>query len=265
MVIDLVSNDISLSTEQIQELSHRRFGIGFDQLLQIEPASEAGIDFNYRIFNADGAEVEHCGNGARCFADYVTRKGLTDKNPITVKTVNRTLILHIHEDGQVTVDMGEPELSPALVPFRAANQENSYTRDIELNQHSQEIRFSALSVGNPHAVISVEDIANTAVKDIGEAVAKLADFPEGVNVGFMQVVDRSKLRLRVYERGAGETLACGTGACAAVVSGCLLGLLDDTVEVELSGGILIINWRKQDSHVTMTGPVETVYEGTLTL
>lgn len=265
MVLDLTQGPIALSCEQIQVLSHRQFGVGFDQLLQILPASTADVDFDYRIYNSDGAEVEHCGNGARCFADYVTKKGLTDKNPIRVKTVNRVLSLQLNADGQVTVNMDAPSLSPADVPFNASSQAVTYKREIEVLGESLEVEFSALSMGNPHAVINVEDIALTAVKDIGEALGKHPDFPAGVNVGFMQVMDRSTIRLRVFERGAGETLACGTGACAAVVAGCLQGHLDDTVEVHLLGGALSIQWQQADSPVLMTGPVKTVYEGTIEL
>lgn len=263
MVLDLVSNRITLTPEQIRSLADRHSGIGFDQLLQIEPPADPSVDFNFRIYNADGGEVEHCGNGARCFARFVTDRGLTTKNPIRVQTVNRVLSLHIKENGDVTVDMGEPNLIPAQIPFTANLQENVYQRDIFVNGRELDIRFSALSIGNPHAVVIVEDLESTAVKDIGEVLGVHPDFPEGVNVGYMQILSRSEVRLRVYERGAGETLACGTGACAAVVAGCLQGHLDDTVEVQLKGGQLTINWRQQDSHVLMTGPVATVYEGSV--
>lgn len=265
IVLDLVSNHIKLTPEQIRNLADRHTGIGFDQLLQIEAPADPDVDFIYRIFNADGTEIEHCGNGARCFAQYVTEKGLTTKNPIRVRTVNRVLSLHVNENGEVTVDMGKPDLDPAQIPFRSKLQETSYNRDLLVNGRKLSIQFSALSMGNPHAVIIVEDIENTAVKDIGEALGVHPDFPQGVNVGYMQILDRSKVRLRVYERGVGETLACGTGACAAMVAGCLRGQLDDTVEVKLRGGGLTINWRRQDSHVLMTGPAATVYEGSVQL
>ena len=265
MVLDLLANDIELSAAQIRKLADRHTGVGFDQLLQIEAPTDAGVDFNYRIYNSDGTEVEHCANGARCFARYVSDKGLSTKNPISVKTRNRVLSLHTNENGEVTVDMGKPEFVPAQIPFNTNVQENSYHRDLLVDGHKLQLEFSALSMGNPHAVIIVEDIENTAVKDIGEVLCAHPDFPQGVNVGYMQIVDRSKLILRVYERGVGETLACGTGACAAVVAGCLLGQLDDTVEVQLRGGQLNINWRQQDSHVLMTGPVTTVYEGSVQL
>lgn len=265
MVIDHISNPVKLTSEQIRQLSDRRMGIGFDQLLQVEAATDEAVDFNYRIFNADGSEVEHCGNGARCFATYVRDKGLTDKNPIRVKTVNRILSLQINDAGDVTVDMDAPQFQPSEIPFLAESEQPCYTLQLSINGTSQEFQFSALSMGNPHAVVTVEDIHTTEVTDIGEAIGTNAAFPEGVNVGFMQILARDEIRLRVYERGAGETLACGTGACAAVVAGCLQGQLDDTVKVNLKGGQLKVNWRKQDSHVLMTGPVETVYQGTIQL
>lgn len=260
-VLDLVSHHIELSPDQIRQLGDRKFGIGFDQLLLIEPPSDPGVDFNYRIFNTDGAEVEHCGNGARCFATYVTEKGLTQRNPIRVKTVNRILTLQIETDGQVTVNMDKPELSPAAIPFRTETPAVTYRRDIVVRGESRSVEFCALSLGNPHAVITVEDLDKTAVKEIGAALGAHPDFPEGVNVGFLQVLDRTSIRLRVFERGAGETLACGTGACAAVVAGCLLGQLDDTVTVNLRGGQLRIHWAGEESPVMMTGPTATVYEG----
>ena len=263
MVLDLTSNKVELSAEKIRQLSDRHFGIGFDQLLQIKSASSTDVDFDYRIFNADGDEVEHCGNGARCFAKYVHDKGLSVKNPLRVKTVNRILVLHANEDGEVTVDMGVPEFEPASIPLQTENKARLYSKNIEIDGNSQAVKFAALSMGNPHAVICVEDLANTAVKDIGEAVGNHPDFPEGVNVGFMKIISRNEINLRVYERGAGETLACGTGACAAVVAGCLLELLDATVKVNLSGGQLSVQWLQENRSVLMTGPATTVYEGTI--
>ena len=265
VILDCVSNDIELSTEQIRHLCDHHRGVGCDQILLVSPAADAGVDFDYRIFNTDGREVEHCGNGARCFALFVTEKGLCDKNTITVRTVNRTLCLTIKEDGDVTVDMERPEFAPARIPFRADMGADQYTRRLDLEEGQLDVTFCALSMGNPHAVIIVEDLVNTAVKDIGEALGNHPDFPEGVNVGFMQVVAEDEIRLRVYERGAGETQACGTGACAAVVAGCLLGLLSDTVTVILTGGRLSIQWQQADSPVLMTGPATTVFEGTIEL
>lgn len=265
IVLDLVSNFVTLTPEQIRSLSDRRFGIGFDQLLQVEPPNEAEIDFNYRIFNMNGEEVEHCGNGARCFARFVKDKGLSDKNPLVVKTLNRILTLELAENGEVTVDMDRPVFSPLSIPFNNVEQSSVYTRTLIINGVEQDIEFTALSMGNPHAVIIVENLDNTAVKDIGEALGKHTDFPEGVNVGFVQIESKNEIKLRVFERGAGETLACGTGACAAVAAGCLRGLLGDTVKVNLLGGQLTINWQQGDSPVLMTGPVKTVYEGTIEL
>ena len=265
IVLDLVSNFVTLTPEQIRSLSDRRFGIGFDQLLQVEPPNEAEIDFNYRIFNMNGEEVEHCGNGARCFARFVKDKGLSDKNPLVVKTLNRILTLELAENGEVTVDMDRPEFSPLSIPFNNVEQRSVYTRTLIINGVEQDIEFTALSMGNPHAVIIVENLDNTAVKDIGEALGKHTDFPEGVNVGFVQIESKNEIKLRVFERGAGETLACGTGACAAAAAGCLRGLLGDTVKVNLLGGQLTINWQQGDSPVLMTGPVKTVYEGTIEL
>ena len=265
IVLDLVSNFVTLTPEQIRSLSDRRFGIGFDQLLQVEPPNEAEIDFNYRIFNMNGEEVEHCGNGARCFARFVKDKGLSDKNPLVVKTLNRILTLELVENGEVTVDMDRPEFSPLSIPFNNVEQSSVYTRTLIINGVEQDIEFTALSMGNPHAVIIVENLDNTAVKDIGEALGKHTDFPEGVNVGFVQIESKNEIKLRVFERGAGETLACGTGACAAAAAGCLRGLLGDTVKVNLLGGQLTINWQQGDSPVLMTGPVKTVYEGTIEL
>lgn len=265
IVLDLVSNFVTLTPEQIRSLSDRRFGIGFDQLLQVEPPNEAEIDFNYRIFNMNGEEVEHCGNGARCFARFVKDKGLSDKNPLVVKTLNRILTLELAENGEVTVDMDRPEFSPLSIPFNNVEQSSVYTRTLIINGVEQDFEFTALSMGNPHAVIIVENLDNTAVKDIGEALGKHTDFPEGVNVGFVQIESKNEIKLRVFERGAGETLACGTGACAAAAAGCLRGLLGDTVKVNLLGGQLTINWQQGDSPVLMTGPVKTVYEGTIEL
>lgn len=265
IVLDLTSQDVELSVEKIQSLAHRQFGIGFDQLLQVRTASSEAVDFDYRIYNADGAEVEHCGNGARCFAKYVYEKKLSEKNPLTVKTCNRTLVLHTNDQGEVTVDMGAPEFDPAKIPFNSTTKNPLYSRKLDVAGDSRELSFSALSMGNPHAVISVEDLANTAVKDIGESLGKHSDFPQGVNVGFMQVLNRGEIDLRVFERGAGETLACGTGACAAVVAGRLLDQLDETVKVNLTGGQLTVAWQQGDEPVLMTGPATTVFEGTFEL
>ena len=263
IVLNNLHNEYTLSPEQITLLGDRHFGIGFDQLLVVEPAAQPGVDFSYRIFNTDGREVEHCGNGARCFAKYVTEKGLTDKSSIVVKTVNRILTLLMQDNGEITVDMEAPVFDAKSIPLITDIDGAAHTRQIMVSGKTMEVRFIALSMGNPHAVISVEDLSKTAVKEIGEALGSHPDFPEGCNVGFMQLCDRNSIELRVYERGAGETQACGTGACAAVVAGCLQGLLDDTVRVKLHGGELSITWLGTDSPVLMTGPATTVFEGTI--
>lgn len=265
VMLDLISTPLELSKENIRLLSDRRFGVGCDQVLVVEPPSDPTVDFNYRIFNLDGTEVEHCGNGARCFATFVREKGLTHKNVIRVKTLNRILELHCTEEGLVSVDMGAPELNPAAIPFRAEQQATVYTRQVTIQGQVQDVNFSALSMGNPHAVLIVEDLDKTAVKELGEALGSHPDFPEGVNVGFMQILSADEIKLRVFERGSGETLACGTGACAAVVSGCLLERLNASVKVHLRGGDLRIDWPGGDHAVIMTGPTTTVYEGIIEL
>lgn len=265
MVINNLANDFQLSPQQIAQLGDRRFGVGFDQLLLIEPATQAHIDFSYRIYNQDGSEVEHCGNGARCFAKYVTDKGLSNKKSIVVKTVNRLLTLQMNGNGNVTVNMEAPVFLAAKIPFLTHSATWLHSRELRIFGNQLTVEFCALSMGNPHAVISVADLSKTAVKETGKALGSHPDFPEGCNVSFMQIVDRTAVKLRVYERGAGETLACGTGACAAVVAGCLQGQLDDTVRVNLNGGQLSINWLGIDSPVLMTGPATTVYEGKIQL
>ncbi len=261
VLLDRVSHDYELTQDRIRELADRHRGIGFDQLLQIEPPSNPQVDFDYRIFNPDGSEVEHCGNGARCFARFVTDKGLTARNPIAVKTMNRVLSLRINGDQSVTVNMDRPRFEPDCIPFKADAESLEYARQFRICGELQSWRFSALSMGNPHVVIRVEDLEQTAVKDIGEAVGSHEDFPEGTNVGFMQILGPNEVKLRVFERGVGETLACGTGACAAVVVGRRLDLLHEDVTVNLPGGQLRIQWQLDESPVLMSGPVTTVYEG----
>jgi diaminopimelate epimerase len=261
IVLNNLHNEYQLSTEQIAMLGDRHFGVGFDQLLLVEAATEPGIDFSYRIFNIDGREVEHCGNGARCFAKYINDKGLFVGESLVVKTVNRILKLRIADDGAITVDMETPVFDAAKIPFIAGSDSTLHTRQLTVLGSLIDVEFCTLSMGNPHAVIRVEDLSKTAVKEIGEALGSHPDFPEGCNVGFMQLYDRNTIDLRVYERGSGETLACGTGACAAVVAGCLQGLLDDTVRVKLHGGELSITWLGIDSPVLMTGSATTVFEG----
>lgn len=264
MVLDLISHPVSLTATQIQKLADRHFGIGFDQLLLIEAPTQPDVDFNYRIFNCDGTEVEHCGNGARCFARFVLDRGLTTLTSIRVKTNRGVIILHAEEDGFITVDMGQPDFSPATLPFNAT-QAVSYEREITVNGQLQTLRFFAVSVGNPHAVIVVDDVANTPVRELGTALGAHPDFPQGVNIGFMQVVDRGQIKLRVFERGAGETQACGTGACAALVCGISAGLLDTDVLAHLSGGDLRLRWESSDSSIIMRGPATSVFEGSIEL
>ena len=261
MLIDCTSREFDLPVERIAALADRRRGVGFDQLLVLEASEDPAADFHYRIFNPDGGEVEHCGNGVRCLARYIADHGLCDRNPIIVSTVNRTLELRLLDDGHVSVDMGSPDFTPSALPFRAGRKEPLYRR--ELGAIGATLSFAALSMGNPHAVIQVEDLANTAVKTLGEALGNHADFPAGVNVGFMQVEDRHRIRLRVFERGPGETPACGSGACAAAVSGIEAGLLESPVTALLTGGELNIDWRGGSAPVFMSGPAQTVYEGTV--
>ena len=264
VILDLTERKIEISPEKICELADRNFGIGFDQLLQIESASSPEVDFDYRIFNTDGTEVEHCGNGARCFATFVRENNLSNQNPLKVRTINRVLSLQVTGNGDVSVDMGAPEFNPISIPFKTDIEDIVYTRELEIEGKNREFKFIPLSMGNPHAVICVEDLANTAVKDIGEALGNHPDFPSGVNVGFMQIIGKEQIKLRVFERGTGETLACGTGACAAVVAGRLLNRLNNNVKVGLPGGSLDIHWEKGSS-VVMTGPTKIVYEGTIEL
>lgn len=265
MVVDCISHAVELTEAQIKRLGDRHFGVGFDQLLQILPPSDAEADFDYKIFNNDGNEVEHCGNGARCFARYVVDSGLTTKNPIKVRTLNRLLSLEIHDNGEVSVDMGCPQLAPADIPLNAGAQSKVYQRIVDHLGKQEEVRFSALSMGNPHAVVQVASVDCAPVTSLGPALANHRDFEEGVNVGFMEVVARDEIRLRVFERGAGETLACGTGACAAVVAGILTDKLDARVKVRVKGGEMFISWAGDDAAVIMTGPAETVYDGLVRL
>jgi diaminopimelate epimerase len=227
----------------------------------VEPARDQNSDFYYRIYNADGSEVEQCGNGARCFAMFVRAKGLTDKMVIDVGTMSGTIRLHIEENDMVRVDMGTPILEPELIPFSADQQQITYP--VELN--GEEITIGAVSMGNPHAVIAVDDVGHAPVATIGPAMEQHPRFPQRVNVGFMQLIDRNNIRLRVFERGTGETLACGSGACAAVVSGIVQGLLDPQVQVTLPGGNLMVKWQGKGHPVMMSGPAATVFEGRIEL
>ncbi len=257
IVIDAIGQKVKLSATQVQKLADRRFGIGCDQVLLVEVPQSPDVDFRYRIYNADGSEVENCGNGARCFARFVTDRKLTGKRNIVVETANGIMTLKLQDNGEVTVDMGQPVLEPAQIPFRADNRQVTYP--LQVDGHSLEI--GAVSMGNPHAVTVVEDVANFDVDTVGPQVEAHLDFPQKVNAGFMEIVSRSEINLRVYERGAGETLACGTGACAAVVAGRLRNLLDSNVIVNLPGGRLTIEWMGEGHPVLMTGPATHVFHG----
>ena len=261
MVVDLISQKACLDTVTIQRLADRHFGIGFDQLLIVEPPDVPNADFKYRIFNADGSEVEQCGNGVRCFARFVHERQLTTKTKIKVQTKSGIVEPELGDNGWVRVNMGYPKFLPHEIPFISEEVENLY--DISLLQN-QQLTIDVVNMGNPHAVTIVPDVISADVAGIGPQVESHERFPQRVNVGFMQVIDEKHTRLRVFERGVGETLACGTGACAAAVSGIRRGLLSNSVEVELAGGKLLIEWREGDV-VWMTGPTSTVYEGRLDL
>lgn len=260
IVIDAIHQTFVPDRQLIRRLSDRHFGIGFDQLLLVENA-KGDADFRYRIFNADGEEVEQCGNGARCFVRFVHAQGLTDKKTIRVETLRGVITPTLGADGEISVNMGAPRFEPADIPFHAARRALTYSLPVS----GKHIDLCALSMGNPHAVQIVPDIEQAPVASEGPLIATHPCFPSGVNAGFMQIVDRSHIRLRVFERGAGETLACGTGACAAVVCGILLGKLDNDVLVSTSGGNLRIRWQGGDEPVWMTGPAETVFTGEIEL
>jgi diaminopimelate epimerase len=261
VVVDATAAPVALSPAQLRHIADRHFGVGCDQLLMVEPARSADTDFYYRIFNADGGEVEQCGNGARCFVRYVHDHGLTDRREIRVGTLAGVIEPRLEADGQVTVDMGVPRFEPAQIPFLAPAKAPLY--DLEVDKKI--IKINALSMGNPHAVQQVDDIETAPVTSEGPRIEAHPRFPQRVNAGYMQVLDRSHIRLRVYERGAGETLACGTGACAAVVSGIQRGLLDARVHVATRGGELVIVWAGAGQPVLMTGPAVAVFEGEIDL
>lgn len=261
IVIDAINQPVELSAEQARFLADRRFGIGCDQILLVEKPHSPEFEFRYRILNADGSEVEQCGNGARCFARYVREQGLTESTEIAVETKAGQLLLQLLPDGQVRVDMGAPVFDPPWIPFHA--EEQAVTYSLEVGEEMLEL--SALSMGNPHAVLLVDDVDTAPVETLGPLLESHPRFAQRTNVGFMQVVDRDHIRLRVYERGTGETLACGSGACAAVVAGRQRNLLDAKVKVDLPGGRLIIDWVGDGQSVLMTGPAETVYEGSIEL
>ena len=267
VVLDATARPLELSPAQLRHLGDRRYGVGADQILVVERASRPGVDFGYRIFNgASGAEVEHCGNGARCFVRYLREHGLSDRDSIRVETVNNLLELSLHPDGRVSVDMNRPVFEPDHVPFDAAGLAPRRVNGFELWPLADlGVEVAVLSMGNPHAVMRVDDVDSAPVETLGPRIEAHPRFPRQVNAGFLQVVSRAEVKLRVYERGAGETLACGTGACAAVVAGIRLGWLDRRVEVHAHGGDLLIEWPHDDSSVLMTGPATTVFEGEIEL
>lgn len=256
MVIDLVTQRLNLHPELIRRLAHRNFGVGFDQLLVVEPPERPDVDFKYRIFNADGSEVEQCGNGVRCFARFVHERHLTRKKKIRVETKSGVVEPEINQQAWVRVNMGMPRFNPEQIPFLVPHAQSTY--HIEAGDESVEL--DVVNMGNPHTVLLVDDVLTAPVAKLGPLLESHAQFPARVNVGFMQILNRGEVRLRVFERGVGETLACGTGACAAAVSGIRRGLLDSTVKVHLAGGPLLIQWHLDDV-VWMTGPTATSFEG----
>lgn len=259
VVIDAINQPITFLPRQVRALADRRFGIGCDQLLLVEHSHSRGVDFRYRIFNADGSEVQQCGNGARCFARFVRDQGLTDKDEIAVETASGIITLYLEADGLVRVNMGVPNFTPASLPFHAGEERLVY----ELELAGDTLPFGAVSMGNPHMVLEVADIERAPVDSLGPQLESHPLFPERVNVGFMQVISKEHIRLRVYERGAAETLACGTGACAAMAVGHRWGLLADEVTVTLPGGELQIRWPGEGAALWMIGPATTVFEGTI--
>jgi diaminopimelate epimerase len=261
VVLDGVRQRLDVSPALAARLADRRFGIGCDQVLLVEPPKLPGTDFHYRIFNADGSEVEQCGNGARCFARFVRDEGLTNKADIPVGTAAGPIRLCVHAHGQVTVDMGVPRLVPAEIPFQAEAEAPTYPLEVD----GETLGIAALSMGNPHAVLHVDDVDAAPVANLGPRIEGHPRFPNRVNVGFLEVKDRSRARLRVWERGAGETLACGTGACAALVAGRRWGLLDAEVAMTLPGGTLVIHWPGPGQPVSMTGPATRVFDGDIDL
>ena len=264
VVIDATREPFALTAAQMRLLGDRRFGVGCDQILVIEPSLDAGADFRYRIFNNTGDEVEHCGNGARCFVRFVADAGLTAKREIQVDTLNRRLTLKLQDDGRVTVNMGAPVFEHAALPFDAGGLKARSENGFEL-WPVEGVELGVVSMGNPHAVQRVDDVETAPVLTLGPLIERHARFPKGVNAGFMQLLGRDRIALRVYERDAGETLACGTGACAAVVAGIRAGWLDAAVEVQTRGGLLRIEWAGGNSPVLMTGPAVKVFDGVIDL
>jgi diaminopimelate epimerase len=272
IVIDAINQQVELGPEQWARLADRRFGIGADQILIVERPTEEGCDFRYRIFNSDGGEVEQCGNGSRAFVRFVSDQGLTDKRSIRVQTMSGIITPRLEMDGSVTVDMGAPRLEPGQVPFDsqgligvAQGRDTLWPLTVRARGAEQTVLVSAVSMGNPHAVQVVDDVDAAPVAETGPQIEHHPRFPKRVNAGYLQVLDRGHVKLRVFERGAGETLACGTGACAAVVAGIRRGLLDSPVTVDARGGRLSIAWAGEGQPVYLSGPAETVFEGEVTL
>ena len=268
VVIDAINQQIDFTPAQWQALADRRFGVGADQMLVVEKSSVPGCDFRYRIFNNDGGEVEQCGNGARAFVKFVSEKGLTNARKISVETMAGVIAPRLEDDGSITVDMGAPILQPEQVPFdpqglqgRAEGRDTLWPLVLELGGNRETVEVSAVSMGNPHAVQVVADVETAPVELTGPLIEHHTRFPRRVNAGFMQIVNRQHIKLRVFERGAGETLACGTGACAAVVAGIRRGLLDSPARVDARGGQLSIAWAGEGEPVYLTGPAVTVFEG----
>lgn len=257
VVIDGIGQTVALDPERIRHLADRHLGIGCDQVLLVEASDRPDADFRYRIFNADGGEVEQCGNGARCFARFARDRGLTDRDELRVSTAGGLLALRLQSDGRVAVDMGQPRLEPAEIPFFATERASRYP----IAADGVELEIGVVSMGNPHAVLVVDDVDRAPVPHLGPLLERHGRFPNRANVGFMQILAPDHIRLRVFERGAGETLACGSGACAAVVAGRLWGLLWPNVRVELPGGELTVHWAGEGESVVMIGPATTVFEG----
>lgn len=262
VVLDFTQGSIDLSAAQVAKIADRNFGVGCDQVLIIETSSRADIDFKYRILNADGSEVGQCGNGSRCFALYVQQNNLSGNNPISVETISGDMVLELDEEqGLVTVNLGVPQFEPKQIPLTFTQRQSSYSLDIE----GEEIQFWALATGNPHVVINVADVKNAPVESLGPILESHPAFPERANIGFMQILNRDEFSLRVFERGVGETIACGSGACAAAVAGMQNGHLNSAVTAHLRGGDLTIQWSGEGQPIMMTGPATTVFEGTLIL
>lgn len=261
VVFDAVNQDLQLTSEKIRRIADRKLGVGCDQILVIGSATDADVDFNYQIYNSNGEEVEQCGNGARCIGRFLALNGLTSKTSINIKTISGVYQIYLREDEMVTVNMGAPIFEPEKIPFSASSQASSYNLDVE----GEHVKIGAVSMGNPHAVLQVEDINNAPVSILGPKLEKHSMFPNKANIGFMQVISPQHIALRVYERHVGETSACGTGACAAVAVGQTQGLLDENVTVDLPGGSLHIECENKAAPVLMTGPAQFSFEGSLNL